>query len=491
MARQGQQLSPLPKQASIPSQEEEPARPALTTTTTFPAITQERTYDHIQTQAVEVEIETLLTKGVLVLTEHEKGEYISPIFTTAKKDGSARMILNLKSLNKFIEYKHFKMESSSTIVNMVKPNCFMASVDLKDAYYSVPIHPQHQKYLKFNWKGQLYKFTCFPNGLAFCPRKFTKLLKPINSYLRQLGHISVSHIDDSYLQGDDYDDCASNVLDTTKLFDSVGFVIHPDKSSLIPKQQMTILGVTINSVEMRVYPSKDKTNIFLRACSQAKLIQNAAPTIRQVASVLGLLVSNFPSAQFGPLHFRDLDMDKTEALKLNKGNFDKDMILSKASYDDWHWWVNSADSLFKPIGLSHVCVRIDNMTAVSDIGYPEHNSISLAKNSRGGEYRADCGLKLANPTLVAIFDAHGHPESSCSPKQQEDVTIAHQIRPCTPTVSKLTLLLCRVLGKPSKIKDYLKQLYLSYCHRGGRVHKDNTHHTLINGYSTVIQEKWI
>ena len=56
---------------------------------------------------------------------------------------------------------------------------------------------------------------------------------------------------------------------------------------------------------------------------------------------------------------------------------------------------------------------------------------------RGGEYRADCGPKLANPTLVAIFNAHGHPESSCSPEQQEDVTITHQTRPCTPTVSQI------------------------------------------------------
>ena len=69
---------------------------------------------------------------------------------TPKKDGSDRMILNLKGLNRFMEYRHFKMESFSTVVNMVKPNCFMASVDLKDAYYSVPIALEHQKYLKFS-----------------------------------------------------------------------------------------------------------------------------------------------------------------------------------------------------------------------------------------------------------------------------------------------------------------------------------------------------
>ena len=83
-------------------------------------------------------------------------------------------------------------------------------------------------------------------------------LKPVNLCLRQQGHISVSHIDDSYLQGDDYNDCEKNVLHTIKLFDYLGFVVHPDKSSLIPKLKMTILGFTIDSVLMRVYPTKEK-----------------------------------------------------------------------------------------------------------------------------------------------------------------------------------------------------------------------------------------
>ena len=42
----------------------------------------------------------------------------------------------------------------------------MASIDLKDTYYCVPIAPSHQKYLKFEWDGRLYQFPCFPSGLA-------------------------------------------------------------------------------------------------------------------------------------------------------------------------------------------------------------------------------------------------------------------------------------------------------------------------------------
>ena len=93
------------------------------------------------------------------------------------------MILNLKQLNKSVEYEHFKMDILWTVIRMMKPNCYMASIDIKDAYYSVPIAETDQKYLKFEWQGVLYKFTCFPNGLALCPRKFTKLLRPVNLLL--------------------------------------------------------------------------------------------------------------------------------------------------------------------------------------------------------------------------------------------------------------------------------------------------------------------
>ena len=74
----------------------------------------------------------------------------------------------------------------------------------------------------------------FPNGLALCPWKFTKLLKPAYCYLRKKGHLSSGYIDDSYLQGDGFYDCLANGVGTIKLFHTLGFIIHPDKSVFIP-----------------------------------------------------------------------------------------------------------------------------------------------------------------------------------------------------------------------------------------------------------------
>ena len=65
-----------------------------------------------------------------------------------------------------------------TVTKLVEKDCFMASIDLKDAYYSVPIAREDRKYLRFKWQGSLYQFTCLPNGLSCASRKFTKLLKP-------------------------------------------------------------------------------------------------------------------------------------------------------------------------------------------------------------------------------------------------------------------------------------------------------------------------
>ena len=46
---------------------------------------------------------------------------------------SYRMILKLKKLNKYIDSKHFKMESLQKVLHMVKSGVWMASVNLKDA----------------------------------------------------------------------------------------------------------------------------------------------------------------------------------------------------------------------------------------------------------------------------------------------------------------------------------------------------------------------
>ena len=110
-------------------------------------------------------------------------------------------------------------------------NCFMASVDLR--HYSIPVAKEHRKYLRSIFEGQLYGFTCLPNGLSSCPKKFAKVLKPPLSTLPKLVNISLGYLDDIYLHGKTYEECLENVIETVPLFAKLGFVIRPIKSNLI------------------------------------------------------------------------------------------------------------------------------------------------------------------------------------------------------------------------------------------------------------------
>ena len=88
---------------------------------------------------IDAEIEKLISKGVIEPASHEEGEILSNIFIRPKTDGTHRMILNLKEFNKFVTYHHFKIDTIHTITKLMSKDCYMASIDLKDAYYSIPV----------------------------------------------------------------------------------------------------------------------------------------------------------------------------------------------------------------------------------------------------------------------------------------------------------------------------------------------------------------
>ena len=145
------------------------------------------------------QITIFLEKGITIESSHEPDQFVSTVFLREKKDGTFRMILNLKELNRWVTYDHFKMDSILTCIQLIKPYCYMCSIDIKDAYYSISIHSDHQKHLKFSWGNKLYQFTSLAQGFAYAPCLFTKLMKPVFAFLRKRGHLSSGYQDHSVL----------------------------------------------------------------------------------------------------------------------------------------------------------------------------------------------------------------------------------------------------------------------------------------------------
>ncbi len=108
----------------------------------------------------------------------EETGYYSTYFIVPKKDGGLRPILNLKRFNLCIIKEKFSMLTLAMVIQSVTTNHWLASLDLKDAYFHVPITSVDQKYLRFSWQGQCYQYRSLPFGLSSAPRTFTKVLRP-------------------------------------------------------------------------------------------------------------------------------------------------------------------------------------------------------------------------------------------------------------------------------------------------------------------------
>ena len=315
---------------------------------------------------VSLELVRLLEKRVIAVSTDEPGQIISPIFVRPKTDGGFRLILNLKKLNEVVHYQHFKMETLQSILQLVRPNAYMAKVDIKDAYYSVAIKSSDQKFLKFKFGSVLYKFLVLPNGYTDGPRSFTKLLKPPLATLR-LEHITLaSYIDDIFTIDKSKERCLDNVFRIVQQFQSLGFVIHPDKSNFLPDTSIEFLGFIIDSVTMTVTLTLDKKEKLREFC--AMMLTKKLVSIRQIASLLGKFTSSLLSVPAGRLHFRALDKLKCEALRIHKGNFDKYVKLTDEAMQDIKWWHDGVMSSFAPICRQNTSLTMSTDASLSGWG---------------------------------------------------------------------------------------------------------------------------
>ena len=105
-----------------------------------------------RSEILDSEMESLLSKGAIVPSFDEPGQIISTIFIVPKSNEKFRPVINLKFLNEFVAYEHFKQETFMVVLDLIQKTYFFTSMDLKDGYFSLYVYVkvEFQNYLKIS-----------------------------------------------------------------------------------------------------------------------------------------------------------------------------------------------------------------------------------------------------------------------------------------------------------------------------------------------------
>ena len=260
--------------------------------------------DPILKSVLDKEVQELLLKGAIAevpLSAQQVGFY-SKYFIVPKKDGGQRPVLDLRPLNQYLKVLPFKMVHTAVVIRSIQRGEWFTSLDLKDAYFHVPICPEHRPYLRFAFQGRAFQFQVLPFGLSLAPRVFSRVVSAALAPLQARGLKILPYLDDWLI-------CAPSreqvVRDTNTLLAHIqflGFTVNWKKSNVQPRQQAVFLGIHLDSASMKASLTGRRADSLIETLRHFRL--GKLVTANRVQRLLGLMAAAAVVVPLGLLRSR-------------------------------------------------------------------------------------------------------------------------------------------------------------------------------------------
>ena len=260
----------------------------------------------IRGAALEEVTLALITKGAVELAPLPSPGFYSHLFVVWKTSGSWRPVINLSLINRFVDVSHFQMETIQSVLLSVRQGDWMASIDLREAYLQVPVHPESCCFLCFAAHGRAYQFNSLCFGLSTAPQVFTRVMAPVSTILHSLGIRMRRYLDDWLVQSSSREGLLQDLEVVLSLCRVLGIVVNPEKSNFTPSRVVQYLRVVINVQTFMASPSPDRVSRLLSTAGE--FLRSAAPPASLWQSLLGMLSSLSHLVPGGRLRMRSLQI---------------------------------------------------------------------------------------------------------------------------------------------------------------------------------------
>lgn len=142
-------------------------------------------------EAIEAEIEKMLTAGVI---EECESAWAAPIVAVPKKDGSLRICIDYRRLNKVTPADSYPMPAIENLLHSAKTAGCVSTIDLQAGYWQVPVAPKDRDKTAFVAPNGFYRFRVMPFGLRNAPATFQRMADRIRHLLPEV--VVFAYLDD-------------------------------------------------------------------------------------------------------------------------------------------------------------------------------------------------------------------------------------------------------------------------------------------------------
>lgn len=291
-------------------------------------------------EAVDKEIRRMLEWEII---ERSQSSYSSPLVLVMKKDGTVRITLDARAINKIIVPQLDRPEMLEELVQRFNNIQIMTSIDLTASFWQIPLAEECKKYTAFVYMGRSYHFNVVPFGLNISVSAFIRMLDSV------LGDELLSkvtcYVDDVLIPARSWSEHNAVLGEVLKAFSEGNITINLKKSEF-GRKEVKFLGHIITADGIRPNPDKIKAireapepknkkqiKAFLGLCNFFRRFANNQAM--NAPALLELIRKNTPWvwSEKCKQEFQEIKQTLCECVRLAHPDWSKDICVATDSSD--------------------------------------------------------------------------------------------------------------------------------------------------------------
>lgn len=212
----------------------------------------------------------------LQVIEECTSEFASPLVPVKKSNGKIRVCLDSRKINSVTRKDAYPMRNMAEIFHRLKKAKYFSIVDLKDAYFQIPLKESSRNYTAFRTPKGLFRFRVVPFGLKNAPFTMNRLMNLAIGFDLE-PHVFI-YLDDIIIATETLAEHIKMLKEVAMRLKKAGLTISVEKSRFCRKQ-VRYLGYLLT-----------ENGLSIDAAKLEPILNYPRPkTIRDVRRLMGLM----------------------------------------------------------------------------------------------------------------------------------------------------------------------------------------------------------